>query len=52
LDSASMTSSVFIDLYYEPEDTEDDDFNLYVIFGIVLLIVIISFFIFIRYKDG
>ena len=49
--SASMTSSVFIDLYYEPEiSEEDDDFSIYLIFGVVLLIAIIISFIIGRYR--
>ena len=48
--SASMTSSVFIDLYYEPEITEEDEFNLYLIFGVVLLIAVILSFILGRYR--
>jgi len=48
--SASMTSSVFIDLYYEPEITEEDEFNLYLIFGVVLIIAVILSFILGRYR--
>ncbi len=49
--SASMTSSVFIDLYYEPEITEEDDeFNIYLIFGVVLLIAVVLSFILGRYR--
>jgi len=39
-DSPVGTYSIHIDLYYEPEYTEDDDLNLYVIFGIVFIIII------------
>lgn len=48
--SVSMTSSVFIDLYYEPEITEEDEFNLYLIFGVVLIIAVILSFILGRYR--
>ncbi len=53
--SAIDSLSIYIDLYYEPEDTEKDtediDFNPYLIFVIVILIVIICFLIFDRYRD-
>lgn len=42
--------SLYFDLYYEPEDTEENDFNPYLIFGIALIIIIICFFIFGRYR--
>ncbi len=48
--SAVGAYSIDIDLYYEPEYTEDDDLNLDVIFGIVFIIIIISFLIFGRYR--
>ena len=53
--SATDSRSIYIDLYYEPEDTEKDtediDFTLYLIFVIVILIVIICYLIFDRYRD-
>lgn len=49
-DSPVGTYSIDINLYYEPEYTEEDDLNLYVIFGIVFIIIIISFLIFGRYR--
>jgi len=48
--SAVGAFSIHFDLYYEPEYTEEDDLNLYVIFGMVFIIIIISFLIFGRYR--
>ncbi len=42
--------SLSFELYYEPEDTEEIDYNPYLIIVITILIIIISFLIFQRYR--